>query len=526
MQGLIDVTDVKRRRPRSAQCESEKQETVSVTGSDRVISGNQKSFQYYIIINHERVQVCIRAFLSIFCISEKRVRRIRELKIAGKPVKDLRGKHTSFALDVDVKIKMHEHIQSFPYKISHYSGKEIKYLSPDLNTNIMYQLFKKVFPDVRLSYSTYWTYFKENFDLRFGQPVVDSCCKCEELKVKIKSPHLNESAKRAAVAELAVHVRKSKKFYSALKQDITDDKSNNILSLSVDFMQNISLPKVPVQELFYLRQLTVNVFCVHNNKTNTSVIYLYHEGQAKKGPDETSSFLFDYINNHVQNQYDELHVYSDNCPGQNKNHCMSRFLLSLTDTRKFKTIQQFFPVRGHSFLPCDRDFSTIKRALRRHDRIYSIHEITEIIIASSKNKKFTVVEVDSASLIFDFKGWWSTYYKKTAVSLETAKKGRSERIHFGISDLYHFIYNCESPGVVAAFTVINGLVRHTFLLRHSTKQSVFLPAVFAYPVGMVPLKSAKIQDIGKALIYVTEEHKDFYEEILQWPTSAEHNDTQ
>jgi hypothetical protein len=34
---------------------------------------------------------------------------------------------------------------------------------------------------------------------------VDACNMSEELKVKIKSPNLNETAKRAAVAELIIH---------------------------------------------------------------------------------------------------------------------------------------------------------------------------------------------------------------------------------------------------------------------------------------------------------------------------------
>jgi len=48
-------------------------------------------------------------------------------------------------------------------------------------------------------------------------------------------------------------------------------------------MQNIQIPKIPVQELFYLRQLTVSVFCITNIKANTSSLYIYDEGEEKKG---------------------------------------------------------------------------------------------------------------------------------------------------------------------------------------------------------------------------------------------------
>ncbi|KAJ8883543.1 hypothetical protein PR048_015387, partial [Dryococelus australis] len=69
-------------------------------------------------------------------------------------------------------------------------------------------------------------------------------------------------------------------------------------------MQNISLPCIPVQELFYYRQLSV-----------------------------------------------------DACGGQNMNNCTIRFLLSLTDTNRFDIIIHRFPILGHSYLACDRDFS-------------------------------------------------------------------------------------------------------------------------------------------------------------------------
>ena len=138
---------------------------------------------------------------------------------------------------------------------------------------------------------------------------------CEELKLKIKSPHLNEVAKQAAVTDLAVHNRRAKKFYQAIKQDVQDareEKNVNVLSLAVDYMQNISLPKIPVQELFYLRQLTVSVFSIHDVKRNVATLYLYHEGQARKSPNKTCSFLLHYLSTCPQ-EYDKLNFYADNC---------------------------------------------------------------------------------------------------------------------------------------------------------------------------------------------------------------------
>lgn len=65
------------------------------------------------------------------------------------------------------------------------------------------------------------------------------------------------------------------------------------------------------------------------------------------------------------NQWILCTYFSDGCFGQNRNHAMVRMLSCLVTTKMFKDIKQYFPIRGHSFLPCDRDFAVLKRKLRR-----------------------------------------------------------------------------------------------------------------------------------------------------------------
>jgi hypothetical protein len=56
--------------------------------------------------------------------------------------------------------------------------------------------------------------------------------------------------------------------------------------ITFDYMHNLPLPKIPVQEMFYRRKLWLYVFCVHDMKTDSAKFYTYHEGIAKRGPDE------------------------------------------------------------------------------------------------------------------------------------------------------------------------------------------------------------------------------------------------
>ncbi|KAJ4433882.1 hypothetical protein ANN_16195 [Periplaneta americana] len=76
-------------------------------------------------------------------------------------------------------------------------------------------------------------------------------------------------------------------------------------------------------------------------------------------------------------------------PEQNRYHTVARFLVTLAATGRFCKIVQYYPVHGHSFLPCDRDFDVIKRKLRREDRVYLPIDYTKLIAESSSLGNFS-----------------------------------------------------------------------------------------------------------------------------------------
>lgn len=483
------------------------------------------SFDHFIRVGELRVKVCCAAFLSLHAISKKRIKRIKSLiKINATPT-DKRGKNIKRVIPEDQNILIRQHIESYPVKESHYSGKEYKYLDSRLNVKIMFEMFETKYPETKIKYSYYYTFFRDNFTLKFGRPQIDTCVKCEELNLKIKSPSLGDAAKKAAVAEMMVHKRRAKKFYNTLKDTIKEcHDRDDMVGLVFDYMQNVHLPHIPVQEVFYKTQLTVNVFCIHNLKTQSSFFYIYHEGQANKGPNDVCTFLLDYIKTNIPSNVKNLKLFCDNCPGQNKNHCIVRLCLALTDMKRFEKIDHFFPIRGHSFLPCDRDFGVVKRSLKKFDRIFDIHKYTEIIVNSSAKRKFTVKEVQTNEIL-DFKQWWPKYYKKTCLSTESEKKNvpRAQKTSFGISILNHYAYSSETPGYVVASEYINSIfgVSHFRLALPKQKSHLNMewPTVPAYPDGMVPILESKINHLQCLNQWVPEDKQDFYIHIINfWKT--------
>lgn len=71
------------------------------------------------------------------------------------------------------------------------------------------------------------------------------------------------------------------KFYTKLCEEKPE-----MTAICFYYMQNLPLPYISVQKVFYHRQLWVNVFEIHNLKENTGHCYVFHEGEAHKGPNE------------------------------------------------------------------------------------------------------------------------------------------------------------------------------------------------------------------------------------------------
>lgn len=496
--GLIERFDVQRHRPKGLD-------------SKQLLS----SFKYHAMVDGNKVDVCRKAYLSLHAVTSKVVFRLTSILAKGEQPIDMRGRHGSHAkIPNEVLIKLNEHIESYPIKKSHYSSVEVTYLEAGLTCKIMHDMFIGKHPDLSqtIKYEYFLNYYKENYGYRFGRPQVDVCSTCEDLNTKIKSQNLNDGAKKTAAVELMVHKRRACKFYKKI-QEITElcKKRDDVHAMCFDFMQNLPLPCMPVQEMFYLRKLWHYVFCVHSLGDNKSTMYTYHEGVAKKGANDVCSMINDYIKTSVNEKVKTLYVFSDACPGQNRNQTMVRYFLSLTLMKRFNEIQVFFPTRGHSFLPCDRDFGVIKRVIRRHDRVYSPEQYNRMIeTAKNLEPKFSVKNIENQDIL-DFNKWWPTFFKKTCKSVRTKET-------FKISTYSHLSFSVAKRGYVTARPFIDGMLSDSVFKLYKGGE-VFLPNEKAYD-GKIPIKEAKIIDVGKIKHYIPDEHRFFYNNILEWPTTT------
>ncbi|KAG8323244.1 hypothetical protein J6590_009893 [Homalodisca vitripennis] len=149
----------------------------------------------------------------------------------------------------------------------------------------------------------------------------------------------------------------------------------------------------------------------------------------------------------------------------------------------FESVTHYFPVRGHSFLPCDRDFGSIKRVVRKVDRVYNPDQYADLIVKASKTNRLAVHHVTSDTIL-SFKTWWPQHYKNVFSQMRP------------LEEVFQKTKECQEQ--------LNDIPQ--------------FPTVKAYLSGKVPINKKKIDDLKK-LSPCTVGYESVYSKIFQWPTT-------
>lgn len=159
----------------------------------------------------------------------------------------------------------------------------------------------------------------------------------------------------------------------------------------MDFQKNLYVPNITTNDV-YKRQLNVYMFNIHVFSNNDSYFYAYDETIACKGPDEVTSCLNHFINEKLHKEVRHLEIFCDSCAGPNKNWTVIRFLHYIVHfTRRLESVKVTFPIRGHSYLECDRNMIVInQKKWIELPRDW----VEEFRIARSKPTPFQEIDVD------------------------------------------------------------------------------------------------------------------------------------
>ena len=423
------------------------------------------------------------------------------------PPLDGRGKHSKhLKIPESIRQQIDEHIRGFPVMKSHYSrahhNKRRKYLSPLLSVAEMHDLYlKKYEADAdkpTVSYNYYLKYFNENFNMSFGYPRADTCGMCDSLNIQIEAA--GDAQKVPLHLQKEDHLRRAENFYASLRTNTRLAKSNDhIATVTFDFQQNLPLPHIPVGEVFYMRQLWLYVFGVHECGANRAVMYCWPEFVAGKGSNEVVSCLDNFFRS-VPQEVTTLYLYSDGCPGQNKNSTVMQYLFTLVRTGRFKFIQHHFPVRGHSFLPNDRDFGRTESKKKRQERVYTPEQWHDVIRSARRRNPFTVTPV-SQNMVKEYSLHFTPHFKKSVrsgkqpLSMQKARVFEYSETHasqvwvkYGGEDEQWSKFDLEKKGAAPTLP--------------------FEPRYKKY----LPVKPKKVADVQKLVDkYVPMEYRSFYD---------------
>ena len=257
------------------------------------------------------------------------------------------------------------------------------------------------------------------------------------------------------------------------------------------------------------------IFGIHSCSDNQVKMYCWPETLAKRGSDEVVSCLHHSLCI-VPEGVTTLFLFSDGCPGQNKNSNVMHYLYTLVHTGKFSKITHVFPVREHSFLPNDRDFGRTEMKKRKQERIYTCEQWMEVIRKARIRKPFEVVACNN-TMFLDWSAHLSQFFKKVV------KDNTKRPLH--ISRARVIEYSNAHPTEVWIRYVPEGEWYKFSIVKRNATPHLPEPANAKKYTAAVPLKDKKIKDLRKIVDkYVPLHYKGYYATFLDSESSSDDAD--
>ncbi|CAH1634672.1 unnamed protein product [Spodoptera littoralis] len=168
-----------------------------------------------------------------------------------------------------------------------------------------------------------------------------------------------------------------------------------------DFEKVLQCPHGNINIFYYKRKLSSYNFTVYDMAKRKAVCYMWDESVAKRGANEVSSCLYNFIKTNIDRGATEFRFWSDNCPGQNRN----RYVYSMYVYAAIKfgiRITHRFLQKGHTQNEGDSVHSVIERASQT--KTIFIPQEWRLLVKWAKNEgePYVVYNVTQND-VFDFK---------------------------------------------------------------------------------------------------------------------------
>lgn len=365
-------------------------------------SRRSKSLYYYLPQNRDIISVCKTMFLNTLNISDKTVRTALDKKqLTGTIEKDRRGGRPKSLAEED-KIKRDailQHINRFPRMESHYCRKDSKrdYLHPDLNKQMMYEMFLKECEseNISTSYTTYCTVLKsQNISLHNRKK--DLCKICENYRK-------GDATKKEELEELFQKHQQEKEAVRKIKDKEKSDSDQGKTVAVFDLQPVIYLPQTNDNQLYYKRRLANFNLTIYELKSRQCHCFTWHEGQGKRGACEIATCLRLYLEEFNTKGVKEVTLFADGCPGQNKNSIIAAMLLhTVHQLENIDQISILYFEAYHGQNEGDSAHSAIKTAIDNAGDLYVPAQLIPVFHLARRKNPYTVHTLQSRDFL-DYK---------------------------------------------------------------------------------------------------------------------------
>lgn len=475
--------------------------------------------EYTVNVTGQEVSICKVEFMRVHGLqnSRGRINRIVKMKAQGSSTsaKDSRGKHKSrpSKLSDEQKESVRTHIDIIPKYQSHYSradnlGKT--FLNCDMTIAELYKKFYVPWCEeqniIPVKQSAYRKIFCTEYNIGFKLPKSDTCKTCDQINIKLQSGIYKDDDQehKALSTELTLHKTRAKAMQNLLKSetDLSKVKINKKMVISFDLQQAMPIPKLTTGPAFYCRKIWLYNLGVHDCTSGQGYMYLWTEDKAKRGADEVASVLLKFLNNITD--VDHLVIFTDNCPGQNKNWLLMGVWLQLIKEKKFKSITHHFLVSGHTHLPSDRDFALIEKRHRKYAPIiYSPEGWYEVIKEANRKMPFVVTIMEQKDFL------------NFEPILENIKKNThtisGKNVDF--SGVFSFLFKAENTKSIFVKHTVGGEYTEVNVVKKGRPAVTPLSALSKKYIEPVQLSAKKIQNVKSLLPYIPPVHHPFYNSL-------------
>lgn len=369
-------------------------------------------------------RLCMSAFASMVCLSEKTLQRHAEDAVSSLSlVFKTRHGEAKTGMYGPQRLILEGFFKSFGYRFGMESPsargsqreEPLKLLPSHWTNKGVYESYVDSFkdlvrdasdvnaiskqPEVPLSYNLFRRYWRADFPtLRITREGSDFCDLCTALKDDLKRISILDERHLGVQSELNNHRQEAQQefeFYRQSQSSSAENPDGNVRHLVFDFAEKILLPRLQHQpgQLHFVTGLKFDLFGVSCSNSGNNFVFGLAEGHwpNEKTANVVASMLHHVLSEEGMNAYQgylsrNLKLHADNCSGQNKNRFILWYLCWRVICGLNDRIDLYFLVSGHTKNVCDGAFGHVKRGLKSKDARCP-GDMMKIIDESSKSNK-------------------------------------------------------------------------------------------------------------------------------------------